>query len=324
MCNAWNHHRKCRCGWGGEGHLGGSSGLLGLSTRSDPFLLTGRVKTSNGSSITSFVIPNARCPVCSEQVYFYQSPHGGRVFFDELGWPWPKHPCTDNDGHRKSTKPINWIGDDINQLALFYIHEWGDDGYFPLICTNTKGSKQLGGEFLYMLEGEKKRHSVWLNLDSPIYIRENALFFIKDVDSLSNKYELKFCYKKRGNKAVDTEIIPAHINNLIRPVLKDGRIVFKDFTGISVGKKKLLPHGTVQIKKKPSTTPASQSETWCKYCYVRFSIKGEAINHQKGCGLTLDKCAFCSKPIPRHQIKTHEPACYQRLQKMPNDGDSEK
>jgi hypothetical protein len=28
-------------------------------------------------------------------VYFYQSPYGGRVFFDELGPPWPKHPCTD-------------------------------------------------------------------------------------------------------------------------------------------------------------------------------------------------------------------------------------
>jgi hypothetical protein len=29
-------------------------------------------------------------------VFFYQSPYGGRVFFDELGPPWPKHPCTDN------------------------------------------------------------------------------------------------------------------------------------------------------------------------------------------------------------------------------------
>jgi hypothetical protein len=29
-------------------------------------------------------------------VYFYRSPSGGRVFFDDLGPPWPKHPCTDN------------------------------------------------------------------------------------------------------------------------------------------------------------------------------------------------------------------------------------
>lgn len=44
----------------------------------------------------SYVNPNARCPVCEVAVYFYQSPYGGRVFFDELGPPWPKHPCTDN------------------------------------------------------------------------------------------------------------------------------------------------------------------------------------------------------------------------------------
>lgn len=42
-----------------------------------------------------FVNPNARCPVCGDAVYFYANQHGSRVFFDELGPPWPKHPCTD-------------------------------------------------------------------------------------------------------------------------------------------------------------------------------------------------------------------------------------
>lgn len=42
----------------------------------------------------SYTIPNASCPVCGASVFFYQSPTGGRVFFDELGPPWPKHPCT--------------------------------------------------------------------------------------------------------------------------------------------------------------------------------------------------------------------------------------
>jgi hypothetical protein len=61
--------------------------------------------TSDGGSFEfpfvtypSYVNPNAICPVpgCGKPVYFYQSPYGGRVFFDELGPPWPKHPCTDN------------------------------------------------------------------------------------------------------------------------------------------------------------------------------------------------------------------------------------
>lgn len=37
--------------------------------------------------------PNARCPVCGAWVYFYANEHGSRVYFDELGPPWPKHPC---------------------------------------------------------------------------------------------------------------------------------------------------------------------------------------------------------------------------------------
>jgi hypothetical protein len=41
-----------------------------------------------------WVRPNARCPVCGAPVYFYANEHGSRVYFDELGPPWPKHPCT--------------------------------------------------------------------------------------------------------------------------------------------------------------------------------------------------------------------------------------
>lgn len=43
-----------------------------------------------------FVSPNARCPVCSAPVFYYENDSGSRVFFDDLGPPWPKHPCTDN------------------------------------------------------------------------------------------------------------------------------------------------------------------------------------------------------------------------------------
>lgn len=39
-------------------------------------------------------IPNAICPICGAVVFFYIAPNGGRVFFDSLGPPWPKHGCT--------------------------------------------------------------------------------------------------------------------------------------------------------------------------------------------------------------------------------------
>jgi predicted RNA-binding Zn-ribbon protein involved in translation (DUF1610 family) len=44
----------------------------------------------------SYLNPNAKCPVCGKSVFFFQSEYGGRVFFDDVGWPWPKHPCTDH------------------------------------------------------------------------------------------------------------------------------------------------------------------------------------------------------------------------------------
>jgi len=67
-------------GYGCSGYRNGASAAY-----SKPF----------GTSI-SYLNPNAHCPVCNKPVFFYQSAHGGRVFFDNVGWPWPKHGCTDN------------------------------------------------------------------------------------------------------------------------------------------------------------------------------------------------------------------------------------
>lgn len=57
-------------------------------------------------SVESYVNPNAYCPVCGEKVFYYQSRYGGRVFFDDLGWPWPKHPCTDNSNRPLKSPPV--------------------------------------------------------------------------------------------------------------------------------------------------------------------------------------------------------------------------
>ncbi|WP_316186488.1 hypothetical protein [Bradyrhizobium sp. SZCCHNRI2014] len=54
------------------------------------------LKRASARSIAGcYVNPNAHCRVCKAAVYFYANEHGSRVFFDDLGPPWPKHPCTD-------------------------------------------------------------------------------------------------------------------------------------------------------------------------------------------------------------------------------------
>ena len=95
MCNAWNHPIGCRCGWGGEGHLGRNHGA---ENRVRPFAALARERYQD--LLDAHTTPNARCPVCGTRVFFYQSEAGGRVYFDELGPPWPKHSCTD-----RSAKP---------------------------------------------------------------------------------------------------------------------------------------------------------------------------------------------------------------------------
>jgi hypothetical protein len=57
------------------------------------------------SKFESYLNPNARFPVCDDAVFFYQSEFGGRVFFDALGPPWPKHPCTDHSPAASNRSP---------------------------------------------------------------------------------------------------------------------------------------------------------------------------------------------------------------------------
>ena len=51
---------------------------------------------ANGSYAACFVVPNATCRYCGRKVFYYENEHGSKVFFNELGWPWPKHSCPGN------------------------------------------------------------------------------------------------------------------------------------------------------------------------------------------------------------------------------------
>ena len=108
MCNSKNHPLGCTCGFGGDGHRGRrtasySSWISNVTyatpppvrSRNDIFLERHPEFVKTRQVTARFVNPNATCPVCGKSVFYYQNEHGSRVFFDELGPPWPKHPCTD-------------------------------------------------------------------------------------------------------------------------------------------------------------------------------------------------------------------------------------
>lgn len=122
MCNAWNHSSTCTCGWGGDGHLG-RKGIFSELIQSNVIFRTYR------DLLFGFTNPNANCPVCGAKVYFYSSPFGGRVFFDELGPPWPKHPCTDN-GRFVSVLSIK------APLQAKASLQFNRDGWVPFLCQD--------------------------------------------------------------------------------------------------------------------------------------------------------------------------------------------
>lgn len=139
MCNAWNHSPGCSCGWGG----GWKGGSLFSSTKSIPT----PIRTVHGFSnqySDSYTNPNARCPVCGASVFFYRSPSDGKVYFDELGPPWPKHPCTDNSISQSTGSPKkSFLGDGSNPVYRLEIIP-SSTGIFQF-----KGQTNLGLVKLY-------------------------------------------------------------------------------------------------------------------------------------------------------------------------------
>jgi hypothetical protein len=113
---------------------------------------------------SGFTTPNASCPICDANVYFYHHPNGARVFFDELGPPWPLHPCTDNGSQptKKGNKPKSWQKSGWNPLFI--------DKYVELVNGSTirvQASNQ-GGTFRFEVEKKqlKKNNILVDNLDT--------------------------------------------------------------------------------------------------------------------------------------------------------------
>lgn len=72
----------------------------------------------------AFVNPNAVCGQCGASVYYYEHPNGARVLFDQLGPPWPKHPCYE------AGQAIN--RNVITQTAIAAGPRWVKEGWQPL------------------------------------------------------------------------------------------------------------------------------------------------------------------------------------------------
>jgi hypothetical protein len=85
VCNAKNHRWNCDCGFGGTKGL--RSPRTSSAETSDLFVVPKVPRR--------YTKPNERCAFCDAPVFFRRLANGGRVYFDDPGSPWRKHPCTD-------------------------------------------------------------------------------------------------------------------------------------------------------------------------------------------------------------------------------------
>ena len=161
MCNAWNHALGCTCGWGtGSGSFGTIFSWVPPIT----------------NTYESYINPNAFCPVCGISVFFYQSSNGGRVFFDELGPPWPKHACTDTNSIPKRITPQE-------STKLFNVKEsfqWQRDGWSPFFITLASRIDESALKVFGSMDGNEINIFVISPLNN---ISSRSIAYIKEINN---------------------------------------------------------------------------------------------------------------------------------------------
>jgi hypothetical protein len=177
-CNAWNHASGCNCGWGGQWH-GTYHGRNISQTVNDNKInefYAAYWTYDRRTSYESYVNPNARCPVCGKTVFFYQSEYGGRVFFDELGPPWPKHLCTDNSA---VYVPVSYLAP---VRAKERNIKWQEKGWEPISILASTVKENLTILKIRRIDSD----GMEINLSSEfIYpLSKDALVFIRETDDL--------------------------------------------------------------------------------------------------------------------------------------------
>lgn len=153
-----NHPVLCACGFCQPRNRTNNSQVT-----SDLFSVEGRRH--------SYTVP-IPCPICGDAVFLYQSEHGGRAFFDELGPPWPKHPCTDR---ARAVQPTASVATD--RLLPSRRYAWQEAGWLPVTDVRVEPA----GSDRVRLRG--KHDSQLLTIDIPI---TSGVFGTDPVAELAN------------------------------------------------------------------------------------------------------------------------------------------
>jgi hypothetical protein len=141
-------NRPCRCGFGGEGHLGRAPGgwpyhqpVLRPRVDSLPIFTLPRAQMTWGYRADD-ICRRTRCPKGGADVYLIRH-NRGSLWGHELGWPWPKHGCFDDFQTSAARRRItdSWMS--LHAPIACVVSETGGQVGAPgfvitLVCTNEK------------------------------------------------------------------------------------------------------------------------------------------------------------------------------------------
>lgn len=151
-----NHYPWCTCGWCVK-HGMGVAARTKLAMDFDRYSAR-RFLEQHGvlrSLSACFVDHNARCPECGAAVYYYENAAGSRVYFDELGPPWPKHPCTDRkpDSRPRSSAEIKPPRPRARGLMLELIEKASVVAEWPSFAL--RGDADEAWSLIHVLDSER-------------------------------------------------------------------------------------------------------------------------------------------------------------------------
>lgn len=94
--------------------------------------------------------PNAVCPVCGADVWFFRNDAGGCAYFDSIGRPWPKHPCMDS--RRLADRTAAW-----QARAAFNLAYEEDEGPFTRDARTAYTAWALALLDLHVLQADLRQ-----------------------------------------------------------------------------------------------------------------------------------------------------------------------
>lgn len=96
---------------------------------------TGHARSDLGEPLTHPTV----CPVCGAEIFFHTNGNGDVVFFDELGWPWPKHEClTTEEGIKAASRSqaMRAVGTLLGRPAVIPLPRGLSPAEFDAECAN--------------------------------------------------------------------------------------------------------------------------------------------------------------------------------------------